>query len=199
MALVLASASTVKADEGEKEREPLTSAHAIGAGYNFHWMTSDLTGGMRFHGPSVGYFYDVGRTVRFMIHGKFFFPVVGRMDNGNGSYDGALRSDYPTAWGMDGTLAVGRKFSWDNLDLVVGGGVHMMGVRINSDVYFPVESITMGAGGLVRLRWGLGDREFWQAGIDGQIAADFINLLRQSNPVNLLITTSVVGTVGFKF
>jgi hypothetical protein len=195
MAIVLVSTSTAAA----REREPVTRVHSIGAGYHFHWLTTDNTGGMRFHGPSVGYTYERGRLIRFMLHGKFFFPVVGRMDNDNGSYSGALRSDYSTAWGVDGTIAVGRKFESDGLVLVFGGGVHLMGVRINSEDFFPVETITLGAGGLARLRWGLGQSDKVQLGIDGQIGADFFSLLRQVNPVNLLVTGSVLGTFGFMF
>jgi hypothetical protein len=197
MALVLVSASPAEARDGE--REPLTRVHAVGGGYHFHWLTTDLTGGMRFHGPAVGYSYDVGRTVRFMIHGKFFFPVVGRMDNDNGSYSGAIRSDYGTAWGVDGTMAVGRQFTSDRLVLIFGGGLHMMGVRINSEELLPIETITMGAGGLVRLRRSIGKGDTVQIGVDGQIGADFLSLLRQVNPINLLVTGSVLGTLGFKF
>jgi hypothetical protein len=196
MALVLASTSTAAA----REREPMTRVHSVGAGYHFHWLTTDNTGGMRFHGPSVGYTYERGHVIRFMLHGKFFFPVVARMDNDNGGvYDGAIRSDYSTAWGVDGTMALGRKFESDGLVLVFGGGVHLMGVRINDAVNYPIETITLGVGGLARLRWSVGKSEMLQLGVDGQLGADFFSLLRQVNPVNLLVTGSALGVIGLKF
>lgn len=200
MALILASTTVAEAKKDpEREREPITRAHAVGVGYYFHWLTSDNTGGMRFHGPSVGYLYDRGRKIRFLLHSKVVFPVVGRMDNEHGNYDGKLRSDYSPAWGVDATFAVGRKWEFDDMTLVVGGGVHMMGMRLNSSELYAIESVTMGAGGIARLRWKLGQKDLFHVGVDGHFAADVFSLLRQQNKVNLLLTGSVLGTIGIKF
>lgn len=189
-----------KAEDIENGREPLTRVHAVGLGYNFKWLTSPNTGGMRFHGPAVAYAYDVGRRVRFMLNARSYFPVVARMNNDKGSYSGSIRKDYEEAWAFDFTLGVGgMKRLGDKATLILGGGPHFSILRINSDVYVPVEAVTMGIAALGRLRFDLDDRDRFKAGVDAQLAADFLSLITQNSPADLAFVGSVVGTVGVKF
>lgn len=189
-----------KAEDIENGREPLTRVHAVGLGYNFKWLTSPATGGMRFHGPAVAYAYDVGRRVRFMLNARSYFPVVARMNNDKGSYSGSVRKDYSQAWAFDFTVGVGgMKRLGEKATLILGGGPHFSILRLNSDVYVPVEAVTMGLAALGRLRFDLDDRDRFKAGVDAQLAADFLSLITQNSPADLAFVGSVVGTVGVKF
>lgn len=189
-----------KAEDLANGREPLTRVHAIGVGYNFQWVTSPATGGMRFHGPAVAYAYDIGRRARFILNARSYFPVVARMDNDKGSYSGSVRQDYSQRWAFDFTLGAGGKMRiGEKGTLILGGGPHIAILRLNSDVYVPVEAVSMGIAALARLRFDLDDRDRFKAGVDAQLAADFLNLPRQDSPADLVFVGSVVGTVGVQF
>jgi len=147
------------------------------------------------NGPSISYDYFVGRTHwGFAVHGATYLPLYGRFDGPN-NYQGALRKLYGDRhYGFDLLLQVAYHQQLnEELDLFFGGGFHVQSFSIDGEDYLPVEAITCGLGGSVRLQWNF--HPHMHVGTTLTLGMDPIDLVRHYN--RAVLTGTLDGSLFF--
>ncbi|MCA9573947.1 MAG: hypothetical protein H6726_05515 [Sandaracinaceae bacterium] len=170
------------------------------AGLGFHTVRFRTEDGDAYslHALTLSFDYWVGRRFGMMLHGEAYFPMRGAQPGSGEHYRGSLRRDYEQHWGLDGSVMVGlHEQLAENVHLYAGLGVHLQSFRINDADYSTVEAVTMGLGGVARVRYDFHRHMH----VSGLIAAalDPIDLIKHRNRVVVLFPVTFAVSLGTHF
>jgi hypothetical protein len=150
------------------------------------------------HGLTLTFDYWVGRKFGFMMHGEAHFPMRGAQPGSGEDYRGSIREDFSQRWGLDGSFMLGfQNHLSENLHLFTGVGVHLQSFRINDAQFSAIEVVSMGVGGVARLRYDFHPHLH----VTGLVAAaiDPIDLIKHTNRVVLLVPITLGVSLGAHF
>lgn len=173
-------------------------SHDVGAG--FHTMRFRTQDGDAYsiHGLTLTYDYWAGRRFGFMLHGESYFPMRGAQPGSGEEYRGSIRQDFSQHWGLDGSLMAGMRHALrDRLSLYTGVGLHFQSFRINDAQFSTLEAITMGVGGVARLRYDFHPNLHVTGLVAGAI--DPIDLIKHTNRVVVLFPVTFAVSIGAHF
>ena len=173
-------------------------SHDAGLGYHLIRFRTEDGDRYTLHGLSLTFDYWVGRQYGLMLHGAVHFPMRGAQPGTGENYRGSIRQDFSQHWGLDGSIMFGMHFELrENLHLYSGVGVHLQSFRINDASFSTLEVVSMGLGGVARLRY-----DFHRhAHFGGLIAAgiDPIDLIKHRNRVVVLFPLTIGASIGAHF
>lgn len=184
------------ADSGEDER---TKFHALGLGWHATMFATEVRNGYTLQGPELAYTYFVGRRWGFSLRGSLFFPTSGYMAGPEGALRVKLRDAYDQSRiGVETVIGAGRRYELDNdLVMLIGMGVHVQSFRLNGTQYYPVEGITAGLGGYVRIDWHIS--ELFSLGLDFMGAMDIVDFIGHQNRITFLAPLAGALTFGVTY
>ena len=170
----------------------------VGVGFHTIRFRTENGGAYSLHGMTTTFDYWVGRKFGFMLHAEAFFPMRGAQTAGGVGYRGSLRQDYEQNWGLDGSLMVGMHHDVaPNVHFYTGAGVHLQSLRLNDATLSAIEVISMGVGGVARLRYDLHPHVH----LSGIVAAaiDPLDLIKHRNRVVVLFPVTFGVSLGAHF
>jgi hypothetical protein len=180
-------------------RLPRVSMHSLGAGYHNVVMTTEAGDTYSINGPGVVYDYVIRRRWGFMFRAEIFFPVAGSMSGPSGEFGGSLVEPYDTRRiGVDG-LIMGCRY-WQllpELSVTAAAGAHVQSFSLNGTEYSPVETATLGLGGLGKLDYTI--NSWLSASATLAMGLDFLDLIDHKNPSTLVVPLSVSFAVGARY
>lgn len=202
-----ADASAASSDEPASETDEPAPApskrasrlhfHSLGVGYHNAFVARADGGRYGFSGPTIAYDYFVGKRWGFMLHGEAWFPLYAHQSVGNGRIESHLLSDYPARhYGFDGLVMAARRFEFEGpWVLTTAVGAHAQAFVLRSVVYTPVELISLGIGGLLRVDW-LANRHL---SIHAQATTAFDPYDAIQHAQRIRVTIPAGGSVGCTF
>lgn len=195
LALTLGSALVPAAASADRINAP---SHDAGLGFHTIRFRTEDGDVYSLHALTLTFDYWVGRTYGLMLHGEAYFPMRGAQPGSGEDYRGSIRRDYEQHWGIDGSMMFGMHHELaENLHLYTGAGVHLQVFRINDAAFSTIEAVTMGIGGVARLRY-----DFHRhAHVGGLVAAavDPLDLIKHRNRVVVLFPITLAVSVGTHF
>lgn len=170
------------------------------AGIGFHTIRFRTEDGdvYSLHALTLTFDYWVGQTWGLMLHGEAYFPMRGAQPGSGEDYRGSIRRDYEQHWGLDGSLLFARQYRVrENLRVFTGVGVHFQSFRINDANFSTIEAVTMGFGGVARVRYDFHPHMH----VSGIVAAaiDPIDLIKHRNRVVVLFPITFGVSLGTHF
>ncbi len=197
LAFVVAMAATPMRAAADEET-PRDHTYSLGLGYYGMRLTTNQGLDMGMHGPAISGHYFVGRRMGFMLRGAMSFPISGRQTLNGESEGYNLRAMYESfRLNFDGLFMFGyRARPTENLDLVLGVGIHFQTFRMVSARYNPIEGILGGFGGLVRLERRFGSRFFY--GGEFAFGVDPLDFVKHQNRITLSVPMTASFTLGVR-
>jgi hypothetical protein len=142
-----------------RPRQPLVRQHTFGLGYQTLVMRTENASTYVIHGPGVSYDYVIGRRWGGMVRTAAFFPVSGSMSGPGADFSGSLVDIYDQhRYGVDLLLMGAHRWPADparggflgKTSFLAAAGAHLQWFSLAGFEYSPVETLSVGIGGLGR-------------------------------------------------
>jgi hypothetical protein len=171
----------------------LDQVHTLSPSYHAAVIRSEAESTYSFHSPGINYSVFLGRAFGFRGRAAIFFPTQLFQD---GRYYHA-RDTYSFALGGEALLGAAYTARFPDNQLVIFDiGASINGLKLGSDVYQSLYSLTFGVGASVEYFYPI--NRLWTIGSFVGIAGHFLDFIHDANGLKFGVFITAGITVGFR-